>query len=75
MVDDASSTFGDPTLEIVQHIAKNHMDMCCFKGVTDGEYKKVDAAFSHIYKVKGRLRLALVLSFNLESTSDFCARN
>lgn len=53
MVDDASSIFGDPTLEIVQHIASNHMDICRFKGFADGEYEKVDAAFSHICEVKG----------------------
>jgi len=41
-------------LEIVQHIANNHMDMCRFKGVTDGEYEKVDAAFRHICEVKGK---------------------
>jgi hypothetical protein len=53
VVDDTSSTFGDPTLEIVQHIANNHMDICRFKGFDDGEYEKVDAAFSHICEVKG----------------------
>jgi len=53
VVDDASSTFGDPTVEIVQHIANNHMDICRFKGFADGEYEKVDAAFTHICEVKG----------------------
>ncbi|KAH0553285.1 hypothetical protein GP486_006582, partial [Trichoglossum hirsutum] len=51
VVEDISSTFGDPTIEIAQHIAGNHMDMCRFKGLDDREYEKVAAALSRIYQV------------------------
>lgn len=51
MVEDTSSAFGDPTLEITQHIANNHMDICRFKGLDDGEYEKVAAALHHISEV------------------------
>ena len=44
MVVDTSSTLSDSTIEITQHIASNHMDMCRFKGLEDVEYKKVAAA-------------------------------
>jgi hypothetical protein len=68
VVDDASSTFGDPTLEIVQHIANNHMDICRFKGFADGEYEKVGAAFSRICEVKGNETLfSIQLPMNIRT--------
>ncbi|KAH0538032.1 hypothetical protein FGG08_005344 [Glutinoglossum americanum] len=51
VVEDTSSAFGDSTIEITQHIAGNHMDMCRFKGLDDGEYEKVTAAFRRISQV------------------------
>ena len=48
MVDDTSSSLNDPIVEITQHIASNHMDMCRFKGLEDAEYKKVAAALVRI---------------------------
>lgn len=48
MVDDVSSTLSDPTIEITQHIASNHIEMCRFKGLEDIEYKKVAAALIRI---------------------------
>jgi hypothetical protein len=50
VVEDTSSTFGDANIEIAQHIANNHMDMCRFKGFDDGEYEKVAAALCRIFK-------------------------
>lgn len=38
----------DPSLEITQHIASNHMDMCRFKGIDDPEFKKASAAITRI---------------------------
>jgi hypothetical protein len=58
VVEDTSSTFGDPIIEITQHIANNHMDICRFKGLDDGEYEKVAAALhriSQVIKGKGEL--------------------
>lgn len=51
MVEDTSSAFGDPTIEIAQHIASNHMDICRFKGLNDSEYEKVAAALCRISQV------------------------
>jgi hypothetical protein len=51
VVEDTSSIFGDPTIEIAQHIANNHMDICRFKGLNDGEYEKVAAALRRISQV------------------------
>jgi hypothetical protein len=48
VVEDTSSTLNDATVEITQHIASNHMDMCRFKGLEDVEYKKVAAALTRI---------------------------
>jgi hypothetical protein len=50
-VEDTSSTFGDPTVEIAQHIANDHMGMCRFKGLDDREYEKVVAALHRISQV------------------------
>jgi hypothetical protein len=48
VVEDTSSAFGDPTIEITQHIASDHMNMCRFKGLDDGEYEKVATALRRI---------------------------
>ncbi|KAL8649235.1 MAG: hypothetical protein Q9210_004519 [Variospora velana] len=48
VVEDVSSCLGDPSLELTQHLANDHMDMCRFSGVEDHEYKKVIAALHHI---------------------------
>ncbi|KAL9002530.1 MAG: hypothetical protein Q9188_004542 [Gyalolechia gomerana] len=48
VVEDVSSCLGDPSLEVTQHIASNHMDMCRFSGLYDHEYRKVVAAFARI---------------------------
>ena len=45
-----SSCLGDSSLEMTQHIASNHMDMCRFSGVHDVEYRKVVAALELIQK-------------------------
>ena len=45
-----SSCIGESSLEITQHIANNHMDMCRFSGLHDVEYRKVAAALEHIHK-------------------------
>ena len=51
VVEDTSSTLSDSTIEITQHIASNHVDMCRFKGLEDVEYKKVAAALIRISDV------------------------
>ncbi|KAI4236697.1 MAG: hypothetical protein LQ349_002383 [Xanthoria aureola] len=48
VVEDVSSCLGDPSLEITQHIASDHMDMCRFSGVQDPEYRKVIGALDLI---------------------------
>ena len=48
MVEDTSSALNDAIVEITQHIASDHMDMCRFKGLEDVEYKKVAAALVRI---------------------------
>ena len=50
VVEDVSSCLGDSSLEMTQHIASNHMDMCRFSGVHDVEYRKVVAALELIQK-------------------------
>ncbi|KAI4262154.1 MAG: hypothetical protein L6R42_002662 [Xanthoria sp. 1 TBL-2021] len=47
-IEDVSSCLGDPSLEITQHIASDHMDMCRFSGVQDHEYRKVIGALDFI---------------------------
>jgi hypothetical protein len=51
VVEDTSSTLNDPIVEITQHIANHHMDICRFKGLEDVEYKKVAAALVRISDV------------------------
>ncbi|KAI1081312.1 hypothetical protein F5B20DRAFT_535599 [Whalleya microplaca] len=48
IVEDTSSCLHLPTGEITQHIHRNHMQMCRFTGLDDGEYKKVAAALGRI---------------------------
>jgi len=45
VVEDTSSCLNSPTIEIAEHIGRDHMEMCRFTGLDDIEYKKVDAAF------------------------------
>ncbi|KLU88417.1 hypothetical protein MAPG_07402 [Magnaporthiopsis poae ATCC 64411] len=47
VVDDASSCLNYP-IEVTQHIASDHMDMCRFSGPTDPEYRKVASALQRI---------------------------
>lgn len=49
-MEDVSSCLGDSSLEMTQHIASNHMDMCRFDDLDDREYRKVAAALEHIQK-------------------------
>ncbi|TRX88257.1 hypothetical protein FHL15_010824 [Xylaria flabelliformis] len=44
VVDDGSSYLNLPTVEITEHIARNHMEMCRFSSSNDPEYIKVVAA-------------------------------
>ncbi|KAL8901984.1 MAG: hypothetical protein Q9207_004927 [Kuettlingeria erythrocarpa] len=48
VVEDVSSCLGNSELEIIQHIASNHMEMCRFSGLHDHEYTKVAAALEYI---------------------------
>ncbi|KAH8890391.1 hypothetical protein GQ53DRAFT_842162 [Thozetella sp. PMI_491] len=48
VVEDASSCIRHPAAEIVQHIGRNHRDMCRFSGSQDAEYQKVAAALKRI---------------------------
>ncbi|KAL8918427.1 MAG: hypothetical protein Q9208_007332 [Pyrenodesmia sp. 3 TL-2023] len=48
VVEDVSSCLGNAELEITQHIASDHRDMCRFSGLHDLEYTKVAAALEHI---------------------------
>ncbi|KAI4223710.1 MAG: hypothetical protein L6R36_005206 [Xanthoria steineri] len=63
VVEDVSSCLGDPSLEITQHIASDHMDMCRFSGVQDHEYRKVIGALDLI---RARMSEKLV---NIEQSS------
>ena len=60
VIEDVSSCLGDSSLEMTQHIASNHMDMCRFSGFHDVEYLKVAAALDHIQKrvTEGSVNLA-----------------
>ncbi|KAI6086309.1 hypothetical protein F4821DRAFT_128914 [Hypoxylon rubiginosum] len=53
VVDDNSSYLSCPSIELTEHIAKNHMDMCRFASDTDIEYQKVVAALLRISKRLG----------------------
>ncbi|MCJ1405012.1 hypothetical protein MMC11_008238 [Xylographa trunciseda] len=48
IVEDSSSNLDDPTVEITQHIAGNHMQICQFKGFEDSQYEIVAAAFGRL---------------------------
>ncbi len=48
VVEDVSSCLGNSELEITQHIASDHRDMCRFSGLHDQEYAKVAAALEYI---------------------------
>lgn len=48
VVEDASSCLNDPGIEVTQHIANNHMDMCRFSRSDDPEYRKVVAALNRV---------------------------
>ncbi|PGH13977.1 hypothetical protein AJ80_06117 [Polytolypa hystricis UAMH7299] len=51
VVDDMSSCIGDPRVEVVQHLARNHMNMCRFSGQNDLQYQKVVATLHRIREV------------------------
>ncbi|KAL8308112.1 hypothetical protein RB593_006439 [Gaeumannomyces tritici] len=52
VVEDASSSLHSP-IEITQHIAKDHMEMCRFSGLLDVEYRKVVAALQRLVQCAG----------------------
>ncbi|KAH8893731.1 hypothetical protein GQ53DRAFT_599418, partial [Thozetella sp. PMI_491] len=54
IVEDISSRLNLPFFEIVQHIGRNHMDMCRFTGTDDIEYRKVAAALENLVGSKGK---------------------
>ncbi|KAL8364545.1 hypothetical protein RB595_003703 [Gaeumannomyces hyphopodioides] len=58
VVDDASSCLNYP-IEVTQHIASDHMDMCRFSGPTDPEYRKVASALQRILPSSHRPVMAL----------------
>ena len=47
-MEDASSYLKFPAIEITEHIGRNHMDMCRFRGPEDVEYGKVAAALQRM---------------------------
>ncbi|KAJ3565192.1 hypothetical protein NPX13_g7590 [Xylaria arbuscula] len=48
VVEDGSSCLNLPTVEITEHIARNHMEMCRFMDLNDVEYVKVAAALTRM---------------------------
>ncbi|KIW63271.1 hypothetical protein PV04_10132 [Phialophora macrospora] len=48
VVEDVSSCLGDASLELTQHIADNHMDMCRFSSFHNPEYQKFAAAIDRV---------------------------
>ncbi|MCJ1378949.1 hypothetical protein MMC17_002048 [Xylographa soralifera] len=48
VVEDSSSNLDDPTVEVTQHIAGNHMQICRFKGLEDTQYEIIAAAFCRL---------------------------
>jgi ankyrin repeat protein len=48
VVEDTSSYLNTPTIEIAEHIARDHREMCRFTGLDDIEYKKVEAALDRL---------------------------
>ncbi|RYP34128.1 hypothetical protein DL768_011069 [Monosporascus sp. mg162] len=53
VVEDTSSYLGCPSIEVTQHIASNHMDMCRFSSLNDTEYRKVAAALERMVERSG----------------------
>lgn len=53
VVDDTSSCLHSPSIEVTEHIANDHMDMCRFSGLLDLEYGKVAAALERLVQ-RGR---------------------
>ena len=51
VVEDTSSYLGLPTIEITEHIGRNHMDMCRFTGPNDIEYRKVASALHRMSSI------------------------
>ncbi|KAF2494939.1 hypothetical protein BU16DRAFT_51347 [Lophium mytilinum] len=49
VVEDTASCLNDPTIEITQHIASNHTNMCRFHSLDDVEYDKVAIAINQIF--------------------------
>jgi ankyrin repeat protein len=45
----------DPDIEVTQHIASNHMDMCRFNGPDDAEYVKVAGALNRVLEATANL--------------------
>ncbi|RYP71976.1 hypothetical protein DL770_008038 [Monosporascus sp. CRB-9-2] len=56
VVEDTSSYLGCPSIEVTQHIASNHMDMCRFPSLNDTEYRKVAAALDRMVERSGSSR-------------------
>ncbi|KAI1749172.1 hypothetical protein F4782DRAFT_514798 [Xylaria castorea] len=50
VVEDHSSYLNLPDFEITEHIARNHMEMCRFRSLSDPEYVKVIAAVTRMVK-------------------------
>ncbi|KAK0643053.1 hypothetical protein B0T16DRAFT_176251 [Cercophora newfieldiana] len=48
VVEDTSSCLGLSSVETIQYIRQNHMEMCRFTGLDDQEYKKVVSALQRI---------------------------
>ncbi|KLU85305.1 hypothetical protein MAPG_04333 [Magnaporthiopsis poae ATCC 64411] len=53
VVEDTSSCLHSPLIEVTEHIANDHMDMCRFSGPLDMEYGKVAAALERLVQ-RGR---------------------
>ncbi|KAL8372110.1 hypothetical protein RB595_001754 [Gaeumannomyces hyphopodioides] len=48
VVEDASSCLGDATVEVTEHIASNHMDMCRFSSTSHPDYLKFAFALRRV---------------------------
>lgn len=53
-MDDTASCLNDLGIEVTQHIATNHMDMCRFSGLDDVEYGKVVGALNRILEAPAK---------------------
>ncbi|KAF4632474.1 hypothetical protein G7Y89_g5651 [Cudoniella acicularis] len=72
VVDDMTSCLSDPGIEIAQHIASNHMDMCRFHGLNDVEYQKVAGALERIQKcILKKPLLGLNVVYSAEQRQNF----